>query len=137
MTTDIRKALSNACINTSREIDISEDKRLDFIRLRDQLTEMDLKLLLYFENPLKRFEEKGEHINILSGRVGVLKEGIYKFYPELNGQDDAIENRIENLDYLGLIDICSINTVMNLNGVYDPRLTELGREFISFIKENA
>ncbi|EOU1120044.1 hypothetical protein ACRTAF_002939 [Clostridium perfringens] len=131
-----RKALCNACINTAKEIDISEDKKLVFVRLIDQLTEMDLKLLLYFENPLKRFEEKGETINTLGFGNGTIKGGVYKFFPKLKGQDEFVENRIKNLYSLDLINNDSINSGMNLNEVYDPKLTELGREFINFIKEN-
>lgn len=131
------KALCNACINTAKEIDISEDKKLVFVRLIDQLTEMDLKLLLYFENPLKRFEERGETINTSGFGMGGLTTGIYRYYPELKGQDEFVANRIKNLYSLGLMNTDSINTIMTLNGIYEPRLTDLGVEFISFIKENA
>ncbi|EOU1149011.1 hypothetical protein [Clostridium perfringens] len=130
-----RKALCNACINTVKEIDISEDKKLVFIRLIDQLTEIDLKLLLYFEDPLKRFDETDESFDKSVLKFVNLRDIVCKFYPELEYEDEFLENRIKNLHDLGLINIENINTIMTLNEVYEPRLTELGREFISFIKE--
>lgn len=131
-----RNALCNACMNTAKGINISEDKQLIFIKMIDQLTDIDLKLLLYFENPLKRFEERGEYIDTAGFGMGGIKNGLIKYYPDLNGQDEFVNNRVKNLHNQGLIGIDGINTVMSLNGIYAPRLTSLGKEFVSFIRQN-
>ncbi|MEG1310469.1 MAG: hypothetical protein RR942_06600 [Romboutsia sp.] len=129
-----RQALRNACLNCAEGTKLNEDIQLIFTKNIDSLTNLDLQLLIYFENPIKRFEENGECVDTSFGN-GSVTDGLYRYYPKIKGQDEIISNRIKTLYNLGFVSISDIGGTMSLNGVYSPRLTNMGKQFVSFIRE--
>ena len=128
-------ALCNACINTALNINIDENKQLIFLNYINELTECDLRLLYFFENPLKRFEEKGLQVN--SGYLGGnISQELYRYYPDLQSEKNFINERVKYLYNNRLLDIENLNTIMSGSGIYASRLTELGQEFMRYILLN-
>lgn len=129
-----RQALCNACINSAKGINISEDKQLIFIKIIDQLTDMDIKLLLFLYNPdsfLPELDEGNEEIRYGNRAFNE----ITNIYPDLEGEESLLVSRMHHLIGLGIMkDSSKQIDNRSLGDIYDL-MTDLGREFMEYISK--
>lgn len=126
-------ALRNAVMNTALNIKIDENEQMMFLNLIDSMTPWHLKLIDYFDDPKERFREN--NINPTEYMMGSPISPLVEFYPELVNKDDFINLLVKDLYNDGLLGIKDLNVTMTSNGLYERRLTEYGKRFLSFIKE--
>lgn len=124
-------ALQNAVVNTALNISIDEEEQLSFIRMVDELSVWQLKILHYFQNPNKWFEDYNKQKpNIYMGSpISALTSA----FQELSGQDTFINRTIRELYNMGLFSGDSIGAMMTEQGVYASRTTEYANRFIRYI----
>lgn len=129
-----RVALLNAITNVALEINIDNSIADLFMSMIDELTEIHLKILYYFSDPIKNLEEKGIEYKDLY--MGGADTPLYRYYPELEKDDDFVELVVKDLQQKGLLTSGSfMNTTMTQNGMLSSRTTSIGNKFINFISE--
>lgn len=126
-------ALRNAVMNTALNIKIDENEQMMFLNLIDSITPWHMKLIDYFYDPRERFKEN--NIKPTEYMMGSPVSPLVEFYPELVNRDDLINLLVKELYNDGILNIKDLNVSMTSNGMYEPRLTEYGKRFLSFIKE--
>lgn len=129
---DKRKALRNAVLNATMPNPPDESKRQLFIQFVDTLTIWHIRLLELLVDPLpwfQRHEKQPVQINI----VGTLKRIILCAYPDLQGEDDFIDQCVSDLQGRGLLTNFNYHMNMSGEGVYAARGTRLGQQFIEFV----
>ena len=85
-----------------------------------------IKILNFFNNP-----EKFDNLNVNSYVMGSPLQPLSKVYPEVVPLKDKCINDLYND---GLMTTQSINVTMTVQGMLAKRTTELGDEFLSFLK---
>lgn len=124
-------ALRNAIINTALNINIDEVKQLMFLNMINDLSVWHLKILHYFGNPNKRFDEKQiTKPNLLSGSPSV---ALLVYYPELKKDDEFLKIIVKDLYNNGLLSIDSLGGRMTESGIYAGKATKYGNDFIRYI----
>jgi hypothetical protein len=126
-------ALRNAVMNTALNIKIDENEQMMFLNLIDSITPWHIKIIDYFYDPRERFKEN--NINPTEYMMGSPVSPLVVFYPELVNRDDLINLLVKELYNDGILNIKDLHVSMTSNGMYEPRLTEYGKRFLSFIKE--
>ena len=124
-------ALKNAVINTALNIDIDENEQMMFLLLIDAMTPWHIKIIFYFENPVRRFAENNLRPKeyVMGAPISLLQE----FYPELKEREDFVKNIVSDLYNKGILTINDLNCSMSSSGMYSSRLTEFGNRFLKFI----
>lgn len=125
-------ALKNAVMNTALNIKIDENEQMMFLNLIDSITPWHIRLIDYFYDPRERFKEN--NIKPTEYMMGSPITPLVEFYPELARRDDLINLLVKELYNDGILNIKDLNVSMTSNGMYEPRLTEYGKRFLSFIK---
>jgi hypothetical protein len=128
------QALHNAVINSALNISIDENEQMMFLNMVDTFTPWHLKLVYYFENPVKRFNE-----NIIERpdfMMGGIRDGLYAFYPELANRDEFVGVIFNDLFTYKIINTSSLGGSMTNDGIYASRLVDYGRRFLNFIQYN-
>ena len=137
-----RKALLNAITNIALKTNIDETKEKMFLNYIDDFTDWHLKILWYFENQKQRFADANKAIRLQH------KAGISVYFHEFLSENklnlELVKLILNDLNTKGLLEINqarfnSIQDTSPLATLYndDPlkqRLTDLGREFINFIR---
>ncbi|MBD3672776.1 MAG: hypothetical protein HUJ26_04545 [Planctomycetaceae bacterium] len=129
---DKRNALRNAVLNAALPNPPDESKQQLFIQFVDTLTVWHIRLLELLIDPLAWFERNNKQpvqINIL----GTLQKMILGAFPELQGEDDFIEQCVSDLQTRGLLTNFNYHTNMGGQGIYESRGTRLGQQFIDFV----
>lgn len=130
-----RKALRNCVINSISEPKYDESLQTTFLGLVDRLSDWHLKIFIFLnednwtskKHPLKDFgHAKNATFEIVQGN-----------FDELKDREDFIELIFLDLRNAGLVSVgweslylTAINRAASL-----PKITQLGKEFLSFIKE--
>lgn len=122
-------ALKNACVNTADNISIDDEKQLVFLQYVNELTSLDIKLLIFFNNPMKVCEEKG--INTSRYYSASPLSVFHDCYKDLD--KTFVEMRLEDLIAKGLLSKGSYSAGCTLQGMLASRTTEVGKEFIRYI----
>jgi len=126
------EALRNAVINTALSTTIDENISMMFLNFIDTFTPWHLKILKFFESP----QEWGNKHNITysdyaSGAPShVLEES---FPTELRGRRNFYDQIVKDLYLRGLMNTESLHVTMTVHGMFEPRITDLGKQFIKFI----
>jgi hypothetical protein len=126
-------ALQNAVVNSARGIDIEENLQLMFLNMVDELTPLHMRVLKYFDNPRKWFEEHGIKFSIYMGGAS---SGLEAALPELQGKRDVYDTLVMDLHNRGLVsaDKTVLHATMSYEGIVTSRTTELGKSFLKYIE---
>ena len=137
-----RQSLLNAITNIALKTSIDATKEKMFLNYIDDFTDWHLKILWYFENPRQRFADTDKTIH-LQHKAGI-SHYFYEFFSENKLDRELVKLILDDLHTKGLLGI----TQHNFNSIQDnsvlatlyndnpltQRLTDLGREFIDFIR---
>lgn len=120
------KYLANALVN-SINTNMDEDKMIIFMSLIDKYTVSHLKILNFFNDPIKFETVKAKMKNYYMGSPA---DPLSTVYPEVMYFSDRC---IKEMFNDGLMNIENIHTTMTANGMISKRTTALGDEFLDFI----
>ena len=120
--------LANAVINSLRP-DLEEEKLIVFLNLLDKYTVSHIKIIYFFNNPL-RFDG----IDCNTYMSGSPKTPLFSVYPELN--NDLFKKIYDDLYVDGMVNTENLNITMSGRGMVDKRTTQLGKEFLDFILDS-
>lgn len=129
-----REALKNAVLNAALPNPPDESRQQIFIGLVDSLTVWHLKILRFFSDPAKAFEEQAKTPPQYS-IGGSLSQLLTAAYPELANELELCNLLGKDLYGKGLLAIESFQGMMTGRGVYEKRATSLGDQFLAFISE--
>jgi hypothetical protein len=129
---DKERILQNAIINSAIGA-LDENIRHVFMQMIDEITPMHAVLLRFWNNPsaYPALVERTRNMHI-GGSIGPL---IQLAIPDVKGQDALVSRANGDLQRLGLADTSAVNVMMTPNGMMSPRITDLGRSFLSFISD--
>lgn len=129
------RALRNAIVNAAMPDAPDETKQQIFLEHVDSLTPWHLRILAFFESPQAWFQRHNiRRPNITAGAQShILEAGI----PELRGQREFYDQIIKDLEARGLVPGGGIHVMVSEHGLWQPRITNWGREFLRFISERA
>jgi hypothetical protein len=126
------EALRNAILNTAIGNAPDEDLQLMFLNAIDRLAPWHLRILDYFKDPtafLLKKELKQDSV------MGGASYGLTQAFPELKDQLDFYHLVVTDLISMGFLQPGSyLNTIMSQSGVYSKRTTNIGDQFLAFIK---
>lgn len=125
-------ALRNSIMNSAVGIDLDENLQLMFLDLIDSFTPLHINILLLFDDPEEWATENGK-IWPSWGTAG-LADVIEFAFPDLRCKEDLYRKIWKDICNERLIENVRLDTTMTRNGLLASRTTELGMEFISFIK---
>jgi hypothetical protein len=99
--------------------------------LLDTFTVWHIKILQFFDNPTKWFENAGQ--NPPNFMMGSLSSILTNAFPPLSGQQELLDVIWRDLHDNGLHNTSGLMTTMSGNGLLANRTTQLGQEFLKFI----
>lgn len=129
-----REALTNAVLNAALPNPPDESRQQIFIGLVDSLTVWHLKILRFFSDPAKAFEEQAKTPPQYS-IGGSLSQLLTAAYPELANERELYDLIGKDLYGKGLMGIDGFHGTMTGRGAYEKRTTVLGEQFLAFISE--
>lgn len=125
-------ALRNAVRNSALKSAPDDDRQLMFLRFIDDLTVSHIRVLAVFDNPTAAVAATGKEMRVIMGGLVLV---IYHCVPELNGQVHFCDQLCRDLENRGLVaQGTKLNVSMTLQGMLTPRTTDLGKQFLAFIK---
>ncbi|WP_410575542.1 hypothetical protein [Amycolatopsis sp. cmx-4-61] len=131
--TEKLQALRNAVLNSALPSDINADKQAMFLQYVRDFTPSHLKLLRLLDDPPAWFRDSGRAWpELYTGSLGnIIEAGI----PEFAGQRALYDQLGNDLAAVGMTNTGGFHAMMTPNGLTAGRLTETGREFVSFITD--
>ena len=126
------KALHNAVINSALNIAIDENEQMMFLNMIDSFTPWHLKLVYYFENPVKRFQEN--NITRPEFMMGGIRDGLNSLYPELSDRGEFVGAILNDLFNNKIVNTSNLGGGMTNDGIYAPRLTAFGEKFLKYVQ---
>lgn len=129
-----REALKNAVLNAALPNPPDQSRQQIFIGLVDSLTVWHLKILRFFSDPVKAFEQQAKTPPQYS-IGGSLSQLLTAAYPELANERELCDLIGKDLYGKGLLGTESFHGMMTGRGVYEKRTTNLGDQFLAFIAE--
>jgi hypothetical protein len=128
------EALLNAIINSITE-NIEDNLQHMFLMFIDSFTEWHLRILFLLDNPVQVLQDKGLDTNFVMGSLSIV---FRTAYPELIGREEFYKQIMKDLYSRGLVSTKdeALNTTMSGSGMLASRATEMGKQFIKFIKRN-
>ncbi len=112
-----------------------DDTTKQFIIMISRFTVWHVALLDLFDNPPEWFIRRRKPLPTIFTITSSLSQVMCEAYPELK-QKDAFYNQVwKELNDNRLIDTPGFQTMMTSNGWKFSRTTELGKNFLKFIKE--
>lgn len=129
-----REALRNAVLNSALPNPPDESRQQMFIGWVDELTVWHLRILRFFADPVRWFQEQEREVPqyVFSSS---LEQILTDAYPELAKERELCDQIGKDLYNRGLAGTDSLRVSMTANGAYQPRATELGKQFLQFITE--
>jgi hypothetical protein len=127
------RALENAVLNSALSINIEEDLQHIFLNFIDELTPTHLIVLKYFASPKAWLESKNETIPNFSfgGQNAIFNIA----FPELKKNQEFAKRIVDDLSERGLAqDWQAMHIGVTATTIFAPRITQLGNQFLSFIK---
>ncbi|MFZ2055026.1 MAG: hypothetical protein WAU81_12635 [Candidatus Aminicenantales bacterium] len=125
-------ALRNAVLNAATPNAPDEDLQLMFLTFVDTLTSWHIKILKYFDDPIRWGKE--HNIKFRELEFGAPAHALENAFPELKGERDFYDLIIRDLYSMGLMSIESLHTTMTNQGIFASRTTDIGKKFIAFIE---
>lgn len=126
------EALRNAILNTAIGNVPEEDLQLMFLNAIDRLAPWHLRILDYFKNPDEYLARKGLKQDSVSSGASY---GLEQAFPELKKQQDFYHLVVNDLISMGFLQQGSyLNVMMSQSGVYSKRTTNIGDQFLNFIR---
>lgn len=125
-------ALKNAIMNSAVGINLDENLQLLFLDLIDSITPLHIEILLLFDDPDEWATENGKIWP--SWGIAGLADVIEFAFPELKSEENLYRKVWKDLCNERLIEDVRLDTTMTRNGLLTSRTTDLGNDFISFIK---
>lgn len=126
-------ALRNAVLNAALPQAPEESLQQHFINLIDTFTVWHLRLLDLFHDPRVWFETNG-----ISPPVFALSSSLERLiivaWPELQNRYEFLIVIVDELNTKGLFAGAGLRTMMSASGAYEKRTTEMGGQFLAFIK---
>lgn len=129
-----RKALKNAVLNSALPNPPDESRRQMFVGLVESLTVWHLRILRFFSDPARVFQDQGKQPPQYT-IAGSLSQLLTTAYPELKNERGLYDQIGKELYARGLLGTDGFHTVMSGSGVYERRSTEMGEQFLNFISE--
>ncbi|MFG1690694.1 hypothetical protein ACGF5M_00825 [Gemmatimonadota bacterium] len=127
-----REALLNAILNSATPSAPDAVIRHIFIGLVDEFTDWHLRVLALFDDPASWFEGQGQpRPNI---HMGGLNHILGEAYPSLASRRDLYDQIWKDLYSSGLVSTEGLHTMMSEQGLFQRRSTDLGREFLEFLR---
>lgn len=125
------EALRNIVIWVATNLDTNLDIALIFIQLIDKLTPSHLRILRFFNDPIKFMNEEGRQPRSFWS----IWEAMRYVIPEISANAVLQEKILKDLDNENLTKniSSSVNTMMTSSGVTSGRLTNLWKEFLVYI----
>lgn len=125
-------ALRNGVLNTLAPDAPSLDEQARFFRLIEELTPGHLKMLQFFSDPPRWFEERGldKGSYMMGGQSTLLELGI----PEFQGRRDWYDLIAADLSRLQLSNP-ALHAVMTADGMWSARNTAMGNRFLKFVAD--
>jgi hypothetical protein len=126
-----KEALRNALLNVALPNPPEETVQKMFLSFIDTLTVWHIKLLGLFNNPpyfIKKNSLQFDHM------VGSMSHLLETAFPELKGKQNLYDLIWKDLYSGGLVNTEGLHTMMTGSGIVAQRTTELGRDFIAFIR---
>lgn len=125
------EALRAAILNTATKISVDDDIQIMFLNFIDTLTESHIHILKFFQSPLEWLKRNNiKYDNISTGSLAQILELAFE---EMRGKGDMYDQMVKDLYSHGLIGIESLHTMMTAQGLFAPRTTQLGNQFIKYI----
>lgn len=124
-------AFQNAIINTASGDCPDKTVGQIFLNLVDSFTTWHIKILHFFKNPTKWFEQNGK--TAPRNMMGSLSTVLFDAFPELSSQSELVNLIWADLGRSGLHNTSGLNTMMTGNGLLVERTTDLGNRFLDFI----
>lgn len=106
-----------------------------FLNLVDAFTIWHIKILKLFNNPKEWFKQHNKELPNYA--FASLSRVIVTAFPELHGQGELINLIWSDLGRAGLHNSGDLGTHMGSDGLLAERTTSLGKQFLSYITENA
>jgi len=125
-------ALRNAVLNSALLNDLEVDLQQMFLIFVDSLTAWHLRILKFFEDPRGWGETHG--ITYPNWTMGGPSTVIEHSFPMLRGRRDFYDQIVKDLYSRGLLGIESLHVTMTGHGMFEPRVTPLGRQFLRYIE---
>ncbi len=124
----LRSAVLNAALPNAPE----EDIQLMFLNFVDTLTPWHLRILKFFDNP----QEWGRRNSVTypNWSMGGPSTVLEHTFPELRERRDFYDQIVKDLFVRGLMNIESLHVTMTSQGMFASRTTDMGKQFINFIK---
>ena len=124
----LRNAIANAALPTAPD-EIRQQMFLSFV---DGFTVLHLRLLILFQNPLEWARVHG--VKFPDIYMGSLTDIVECAFSELKGQNAVFDLAWNDLYLKGLVNTVDLKTGMTGNGMLAKRTSDLGDEFLKFIK---
>jgi hypothetical protein len=128
-------ALRNAVINAALPGRPEAALQAMFISWIGEFTEWHVRLLRLFDDPGAWFRDHQKAIPNLS--TGALSDVLEAAYPELTGRRDFYDQVWRELNARGLVSTDGLHTGMTGSGLSASRTSELGKQFMSFVRAPA
>ncbi len=126
------EALRNAVLNAALPNAPNEDLQLMFLNFVDSFTPWHLVILKFFDNPREWGQKHGiSYPNyMIGGSPGTILEVTFT---ELGGKQELYDQFVKDLFSRGLMSTDQLHTMMTVGGMFAPRTTSMGQQFIKFI----
>jgi hypothetical protein len=128
-----RTALRNAVLNSALPNAPDDTKRQMFVRLVDDCTEWHLRILDLLHDPVAWFGARNRAVPEFTF-TGSLERLLHEAYPEAKHQADLLDLIAKDLHLKGLLGTVGLRGMMSAKGTTERHSTELGGEFLGFIR---
>ena len=127
-----REVLRNAALNSALPTAPDADTQQLFFDMIERFTPTHVQLLTHLDDPGGWFDRAGiARPSFYSApRVAVIEVGM----PEFAGRKDLIDRYANGLTINGLINH-ALGVMITASGLWQPATTQLGRQFLAFIKD--
>jgi hypothetical protein len=124
-------ALRNAVVSAALPGAPDETMQQIFLNHVDNLTPWHLRILAFFDNPQDwARRHKITYPTWTMGSPGLVLE---QSMPELAGRRGLYDQIASDLEQRGLMPGGGLHTMMTAHGMFSPRTTPLGKQFLQFI----
>lgn len=126
------ETLRNAVLNPAFSPLVEEDLQHIFLNFVDELTPWHMRVLKFLDNPEEWLRQSA--IPIPEKALGTALSVLFTAFPELGSNKDFAEQLIRDLSARGLsADWDNMNKILTRGGMFSPRTTSLGKQFLEFI----
>lgn len=128
-------ALRGAVFHSALPNGPDEQLQLMFLQFVDALTPTHLAMLALFNDPVQWMQQ--HQIQYPGWSAGGVSAVVEHCFPALRGKREVYEQVARDLQAHGLIHQGQfLNIMMTGNGMVEPRTTDIGRTFITYVSED-